>query len=69
GELWLDESNEADLVARFGPSLVANAKRTWPTPWFDNQRTREELKYRPRTLREAMEITVAWLRDEGHIPA
>jgi nucleoside-diphosphate-sugar epimerase len=66
-ELWLDETNEADILARFGPSLVANAKRKWPVPWFDNRRTREELGYEPRPLREAMEITVDWLRREGHI--
>jgi nucleoside-diphosphate-sugar epimerase len=68
GEVWLDQNNEPELQARFGPSLVANAKRTWPVPWFDNQRTREELAYQPRALREALEITVDWLRSEGQIP-
>lgn len=66
-ELWLDESNEAEILARFGPSLVENVKRRWPVPWFDNQRTRTELDYRPRPLREAMEITVDWLRREDQI--
>ena len=68
-ELWLDDTNEADILARFGPSLVANAKRTWPVPWFDNHHTREEPAYDPRPLRDAMEVTVEWLRREGHIPA
>lgn len=67
-ELWLDDDNEADILHRFGPSLVENVKRTWPVPWFDNRRTRAELDYRPRPLREALEITVEWLRREGQIP-
>jgi nucleoside-diphosphate-sugar epimerase len=68
-ELWLDDTNEAHILERFGPSLVANAKRTWPVPWFDNHKTREELAYNPRPLRHAMEVTVDWLRREGHILA
>jgi nucleoside-diphosphate-sugar epimerase len=68
-ELWLDDTNEAEILARFGPSLVANAKRRWPVPWFDDHVTREELAYEPRTLRDSMEVTVEWLRREGQIPA
>jgi dihydroflavonol-4-reductase len=68
-ELWLDDSNEAEILERFGPSMVANVKRTWPVPWFDNRVTREELAYDPRPLRDAMEVTVEWLRREGQVPA
>lgn len=68
-ELWLDDTNEVDVVARFGPSLVANAKRTWPVPWFDDRQTRQELDYNPRPLRDSMEVTVEWLRREGQIGA
>jgi hypothetical protein len=64
----LDDSSEADVLTRFGPSLVAIAKRTWPVLWFDNRRTCEELGYHPRPLRQAMENTIDWLRTEGHIP-
>ncbi len=68
-ELWLDDANEAEILARFGPSLLANAKRRWPVPWFDDHVTREELAYQPRTLRDSMEVTVEWLRREGQILA
>jgi nucleoside-diphosphate-sugar epimerase len=54
-------------MARWGPSLVALAQRTFPTPWFENSRTREELGYEPRPLRAALELTVDWLRANGQI--
>jgi len=55
------------MVARYGDTLVALSQRRFPVPWFDNRRTRAELGYAPRPLREAMAITCDWLRREGQI--
>ncbi|MBV9951613.1 MAG: NAD-dependent epimerase/dehydratase family protein [Acidimicrobiia bacterium] len=65
-DVVLDE-DDPDARERWGPSLVALARRTFPTPWFDNARTRAELGYEPRPLRDALEITVDWLRANGQI--
>jgi nucleoside-diphosphate-sugar epimerase len=53
--------------ARYGATLVKLASRTYPVPWFDNSATRAELGYSPRSLREGLELTVPWLRDNGQI--
>jgi dihydroflavonol-4-reductase len=63
----LIEPDDADQVARYGPSLVALSQRAFPTPWFDNSHTRQHLGYSPRPLREAMDVTVDWLRREGQV--
>ncbi len=65
--LRVDDDNRTELLARFGPSLIANAERRWPKPWFDNTATSEALDYHPRPLRSALESTVDWLRGLGHI--
>jgi nucleoside-diphosphate-sugar epimerase len=52
---------------RYGATLVKLAGRTYPVPWFDNTATRAELGYAPRSLREGLELTVPWLRDNGQI--
>jgi nucleoside-diphosphate-sugar epimerase len=65
-DVTVDPSDE-EQVARYGSTLVSLAQRQWPTPWFDNTRTRDELDYRPVSLRQAMVETVAWLREHGHI--
>jgi dihydroflavonol-4-reductase len=61
------DPDDPDAVGRYGVTLVALAQRRFPVPWFDNSRTRSELGYAPLPLREAMEITVEWLRREGQI--
>lgn len=58
---------DPEAVARYGETVLALAARTWPVPWYDNSRTRETLGYRPASLPEAMEETVAWLRGLGQI--
>jgi dihydroflavonol-4-reductase len=65
-EVVIDPDNE-EMVGRFGETLVTLSQRVYPVPWFDNRITREELSYRPRPLREAMELTVEWLREIGHV--
>jgi dihydroflavonol-4-reductase len=59
--------DDAEAVKLYGVTLVALAQRRFPVPWFDNSRTRSELGYSPRPLREAMEVTVDWLRKNGQI--
>jgi nucleoside-diphosphate-sugar epimerase len=61
------DADDTEALARYGPSLVSLAQRTFPTPWFENSHTRTELGYEPRPLREALEITVAWLRANGQV--
>jgi dihydroflavonol-4-reductase len=58
---------DSQAAARYGETLVDLAGRTYPVPWFDNTYTRARLGYRPVPLREAMEETVAWLREIGRI--
>jgi nucleoside-diphosphate-sugar epimerase len=61
------EPGDPAAVARYGETLVDLARRRFPVPWFDNSRTRAELGYEPRPLREAMELTIPWLRENGQI--
>jgi nucleoside-diphosphate-sugar epimerase len=61
------EPGDAAAEERYGSTLVELAQRTFPVPWFDNSATRAELGHSPRTLREGMEITIPWLRENGQI--
>ena len=65
-EVTIDPSDPT-AEERYGATLVELAARTYPVPWFDNSATRAELGYSPRTLREGMEQTIPWLRDNGQI--
>jgi dihydroflavonol-4-reductase len=65
-EVNIDPENP-EHVRRYGETLVALSQRHYPVPWFDNTITRQELGYQPRPLREAMEITIAWLQANGQI--
>jgi nucleoside-diphosphate-sugar epimerase len=62
------DPDDPGVLDRYGPSLVALARRRFPVPWFDNRVTRERLGYEPRSLRDGLEDTVEWLRREGQIP-
>jgi dihydroflavonol-4-reductase len=65
-EVTIDPADPT-AVERYGATLVELAARTYPVPWFDNSATRAELGYSPRPLRAGLELTVAWLRDNGQI--
>jgi NAD(P)-dependent dehydrogenase (short-subunit alcohol dehydrogenase family) len=65
-EIRIDPDDE-QAVARYGETLVALAQRTFPLPWSDNSYTRSQLGYTPVPLREAMDVTVAWLRECGQL--
>jgi len=62
------DPDDPDALDRYGPSLVALARRRFPVPWFDDRVTREQLDHAPRSLRGGLELTVDWLRREGQIP-
>jgi dihydroflavonol-4-reductase len=66
GELTIDP-DDPEHLRRYGETLMSLAQRRYPVPWFDNTITRQELGYQPRPLREAMEVTIPWLRDNGQI--
>jgi nucleoside-diphosphate-sugar epimerase len=58
---------EEAAISRYGETLVALAQRQFPVPWFDHSYTRQQLGYAPMSLREALEETIAWLRQIGQI--
>jgi len=64
-EVAVEELDDPEVAARFGPSLVALARKHFPTPFFVNDQTVERLGYAPRTLHEGLERTIPWMRDHG----
>ena len=64
-EVAVAELDDPDVAARFGPSLVALARKQFPSPFFVNDQTVERLGYQPLTLREGFERTIPWMRDHG----
>jgi dihydroflavonol-4-reductase len=61
------DPSDPEHLARYGATLLELSQRQFPTPWFDNARTRADLDYHPRSLRTAMEQTIPWLREHGQI--
>jgi dihydroflavonol-4-reductase len=59
------ELDDPEVAARYGPSLVALARKQFPEPFFVNDLTVERLGYQPLSLREGLERTIAWLRETG----
>jgi dihydroflavonol-4-reductase len=64
-EVAVEELDDPEAAARFGPSLVALARKHFPTPFFVNDQTVERLGYAPRTLHRGLERTIPWMRDHG----
>lgn len=62
-----DELADPEVAGRFGPSLVALALRDFPEPYFQYVHTLDRLGYAPLSLREGLEITVAWLTEQGFL--
>ena len=46
-EVAVAELDDPDVAARFGPSLVALARKQFPSPFFVNDQTVERLGYEP----------------------
>jgi dihydroflavonol-4-reductase len=64
-EVAVAELDDPAVAARFGPSLVALARKHFPTPFFVNDQTVERLGYAPLTLHEGLGRTIPWMRDHG----
>jgi dihydroflavonol-4-reductase len=64
----VDRLDDPEMARRFGPSLIALAKRKFPEPWFVADRTRERLGYQPISLDEGLRRTIPWLAQEGFLP-
>jgi nucleoside-diphosphate-sugar epimerase len=64
-EVAVAELDDPDVAARFGPSLVALARKRFPSPFFVNDQTVERLAYEPLTLRQGLERTIPWMREHG----
>jgi dihydroflavonol-4-reductase len=59
------ELDHPAVAGRFGPSIVALAKKRFPDPLFRNDLTVRRLDYTPMALVDALRITVPWLRRHG----
>jgi nucleoside-diphosphate-sugar epimerase len=64
-EVSVAELDDPEVAARFGPSLVALARKHFPSPFFVNDQTVERLGYEPLTLHEGLGRTIPWMRDHG----
>src|SRR5438093_632057 len=64
-EVAVAELDDPDVAARFGPSLVALARKRFPSPFFVNDQTVERLGYQPLSLRDALARTIPWMREHG----
>jgi nucleoside-diphosphate-sugar epimerase len=64
-----EQLDDPEMQKRFGPSLVALAKRDYPDPWFRNEQTVERLDYHPISLAEGLGRTIPWLRETGLLSA
>lgn len=62
-EVAVEELDDPEVAARFGPSLVALARKHFPTPFFVNDQTVERLGYAPVTLHQGLERTIPWMRE------
>jgi dihydroflavonol-4-reductase len=68
GAISPEELETPAMIERFGPSLVALAKRRFPEPWFVADRTRSDLGYDPISLDAGMRMTIPWLARHGFLP-
>jgi len=64
-EVAAQQLDDPEIAARFGPSLVALARKHFPTPFFVNDQTVERLGYAPLTLHEGLGRTIPWMREQG----
>jgi hypothetical protein len=62
-EVAVAELDDPDVAARFGPSLVALARKRFPSPFFVNDQTVERLGYDPLSLADGLARTIPWMRE------
>jgi dihydroflavonol-4-reductase len=60
-----EELDDPEVAARYGPSLVALARKQFPEPFFVNDLTVSRLGYEPVTLAGGLGRTIPWLRETG----
>jgi dihydroflavonol-4-reductase len=60
-EIPRDELDDPTLVERFGPTLVAFARRVPPVPYFDASETERVLAYRFGSIDQRLRETLAWM--------
>jgi nucleoside-diphosphate-sugar epimerase len=68
GSVSGDRLDDVEVQERYGPSLIALAKRTFPEPFFVNDLTVERLDYHPVTLADGLGETLPWLSEHGFLP-
>jgi dihydroflavonol-4-reductase len=64
-EVAVAELEDPEVAARFGPSLVALARKRFPSPFFVNDQTVERLGYDPVSLHDGLGRTIPWMREHG----
>jgi dihydroflavonol-4-reductase len=64
-EVAVADLDDPEVAARYGPSLVALARKQFPDPFFVNDQTVERLGYQPTPLPEGLARTISWMRDTG----
>ena len=64
-EVAVAELDDPEVAARFGPSLVALARKRFPSPFFVNDQTVERLGYEPLSLHDGLALTIPWMREHG----
>jgi nucleoside-diphosphate-sugar epimerase len=64
-EVSVAELDDPEVAARFGPSLVALARKHFPSPFFVNDQTVERLGYEPLSLHDGLARTIPWMREQG----
>jgi nucleoside-diphosphate-sugar epimerase len=64
-EVPVADLDDPDVAARYGPSLVALARKQFPDPFFVNDQTVERLGYEPTSLPDGLAETIPWMRDTG----
>jgi dihydroflavonol-4-reductase len=63
GEISVADLEDPEVAARYGPSLVALARKQFPSPFFVNDQTVERLGYDPLPLHDALAETIPWMRE------
>jgi dihydroflavonol-4-reductase len=58
----IERLDDPEILARYGPSIVALAKKPQPEPLFRYGQTIERLGYKPTPMRDALAQTIPWLR-------
>ena len=64
-EIARDQLDSPEIIAQFGATMPALAKRVAPKPSFDDSHTRERLGYTPTSTAIGFPRTLEWMRANG----